>query len=798
MNDEGIIERPHAYRPGALGYAIENFVRQHADGLTHERGLENWYRILRLGTNLATFEGTLSDHQIKALQVIGEWWEGKYSVRQRGKRIAELFIFGRSFVTTKMHGFDPAKEKSFFDQDIEASLYHNALQRLFVLEFIAEEGWEVKKTKNGADLKNSDATFAQLLYDTRSDAVKFASAQRLAWHYARSPTIAPLESPSLFNHDIPAWIDTSPWLSPEEKIGLPYYLWDIKNRMTVETSTFRDQQPNYMCISHTWGRWRKPSKVKLKGVGWLIPENTRFDVTTLPQLLEDADFGLGYIWLDLLCIPQDDSEIAKREIARQTCIFGNSIPCAIWFGPDIPSWEPITRSLAWLCLDYLNSTGWEAGIRINDETLAVERPPLRDPIATPDFMMRLGCVVNHPVGIFRTEENADGTKTHHLPSWFTSLWTLQEVCLRPSMFLLDEKMRAFRARDTEPIMFDQLMAFLSVAQIAHRPDHHLDAFLDDYLVVQTESSGGKWISAENRQQAHDLLYKMHSTETRYARSERGKVIPRGCLEILDLGTKVREIQDVAREPIRIIRLADGRECKRSRAIAIMSVLGCTKWYQAYLQEALVNQVYKEVLILGRYPREFLQEVANRFGASFYSCGLYPGPNSDPEDRLVPENLPSGSLLPFCGTIGNPYGISPVAPFVSADLQVGVTHPSVQSWSIQQDGSVYIPQAAILATQKDLIEGRQYDIWFNIYVTSVLFEEPWQSRRALTLPELLPMLPPELDSIFIVTIEGNETSMGVLMHRFSEKEMVKVGTWYTANTSLWDKSLPSETVDWIVR
>jgi hypothetical protein len=104
------------------------------------------------------------------------------------------------------------------------------------------------------------------------------------------------------------------------------------------------------------------------------------------------------------------------------------------------------------------------------------------------------------------------------------------------MFLLDEKMQAFRARDNTPIMFDQLMAFISVAQIAYRPSSHLNAFLNDYFVVQMRTSGEKWRSAENRQQAHDLVYKMTSTEMLYeAQLERKKVIPHGCLEILELG-----------------------------------------------------------------------------------------------------------------------------------------------------------------------------------------------------------------------------------------------------------------------
>lgn len=61
----------------------------------------------------------------------------------------------------------------------------------------------------------------------------------------------------------------------------------------------------YSIVSHTWGRWRKKGGgASLPGVSeWLVPENTRFEVTDLPCILKRAGFAERYVWLDWLCIP---------------------------------------------------------------------------------------------------------------------------------------------------------------------------------------------------------------------------------------------------------------------------------------------------------------------------------------------------------------------------------------------------------------------------------------------------------------------------------------------------------------
>lgn len=127
---------------------------------------------------------------------------------------------------------------------------------------------------------------------------------------------------------------------------------------TVETSSF-ENSPEYICISHTWGRWRVDPSVQVDGVPWLVPQCSKFEVRSLSALLQRA-FGQRsifskLIWLDLLCIHQDGSPKANEEIARQASIFHNCRLCIAWMH-DIQTWTGLERAINWTGLTYLQKT----------------------------------------------------------------------------------------------------------------------------------------------------------------------------------------------------------------------------------------------------------------------------------------------------------------------------------------------------------------------------------------------------------------------------------------------------------
>jgi hypothetical protein len=81
------------------------------------------------------------------------------------------------------------------------------------------------------------------------------------------------------------WED-SPEFSLQPRGSRPFYLWDRKKGRTVKAEDL-PEDVQYTAISHTWGRWRKPTPpITVPGVDeWKIPENSKFEVKYLPKLL---------------------------------------------------------------------------------------------------------------------------------------------------------------------------------------------------------------------------------------------------------------------------------------------------------------------------------------------------------------------------------------------------------------------------------------------------------------------------------------------------------------------------------
>jgi hypothetical protein len=139
--------------------------------------------------------------------------------------------------------------------------------------------------------------------------------------------IRPSSAPTLGASFLPCeWLN-----STATDNDLPHYLWDIANERTVVTRDL-GSSIEYTAISHTWGRWKyhdnqKHPKVRLPGLQeWTIPQNSKFKVEHIPDILAAVPFQTQYIWLDLVCIPQEPEHdqlvlLSQQEIGRQAKIF---------------------------------------------------------------------------------------------------------------------------------------------------------------------------------------------------------------------------------------------------------------------------------------------------------------------------------------------------------------------------------------------------------------------------------------------------------------------------------------------
>lgn len=235
----------------------------------------------------------------------------------------------------------------------------------------------------------------------------------------------------------------------------------MQQRQTVVVEEL-GEPPEYICVSHTWGRWLKSGEPSLRvpGVPWLIPQNSKFEVISLPCQLERA-FKEGYVWFDLLCIPQDRSERALIEISRQGAIFGNAASVVAWLN-DIETWDTMRDVLRWFGLFYLHTS-----VAVKDGECAV--PDMPRPEEAIYEKMELYDWTTGDVAALPFEQSAQSQKVAAPVPWFTSLWTLQEACLRPGLVLCSKTWEPLTIRRDKLVTLDQLVAidnFVSKGEFA--------------------------------------------------------------------------------------------------------------------------------------------------------------------------------------------------------------------------------------------------------------------------------------------------------------------------------------------
>ncbi|KAJ4299158.1 hypothetical protein N0V90_004402 [Kalmusia sp. IMI 367209] len=108
---------------------------------------------------------------------------------------------------------------------------------------------------------------------------------------------------------------------------LPTRILDISSS-TIRLHDSQAGTARYACLSHCWGpgggsKLLKATRDTLQGLHVEIPWDR------LPRTFQDAivfarELGLSYIWIDSLCIVQDDPDDWQREAARMASIYQNA------------------------------------------------------------------------------------------------------------------------------------------------------------------------------------------------------------------------------------------------------------------------------------------------------------------------------------------------------------------------------------------------------------------------------------------------------------------------------------------
>jgi hypothetical protein len=101
----------------------------------------------------------------------------------------------------------------------------------------------------------------------------------------------------------------------------------------LEDFTFRSSEPAYATLSHCWGDASNSRHVSITTTTNLVSRKRNIDISGLPKTFRDAiqitrEIGLRYLWIDSLCIIQDDPLDVDRECAVMSSIY-NRCYCMI-------------------------------------------------------------------------------------------------------------------------------------------------------------------------------------------------------------------------------------------------------------------------------------------------------------------------------------------------------------------------------------------------------------------------------------------------------------------------------------
>ena len=213
--------------------------------------------------------------------------------------------------------------------------------------------------------------------------------------------------------------------------------------MIVETRTLAEQDLEYCCIYHTWGRWQKQS-ILVPQVPWLVPTNTLFNVLSLPEVFSDLDWSVRYVWFDLFCIPQHECPQQAEEIGKQAQIFLQAQGCVIWM-QDVLGWKLLEKAISWLGLNYLRRMNPE------DEDLQLRFSNFKKTMHTESSSLLPSKELLNPWAPVVPDQQLDpGQEIDRKDPgsrWFSSLWTLQEAYLGPTSLLADRNVKVFSVGD---------------------------------------------------------------------------------------------------------------------------------------------------------------------------------------------------------------------------------------------------------------------------------------------------------------------------------------------------------------
>lgn len=136
--------------------------------------------------------------------------------------------------------------------------------------------------------------------------------------------------PSVSRHWLRVCEDLHPdclWNGPKSSLFLRFL--DVKDRCIKQVSFSQTNRPPYVALSYQWGR-NAQRLVMTKGNFEHLCKSGSINLSQLPQTIFDAtevvlQLGERLLWIDALCIIQDDEEDLKAQLPKMGEIYARSV-----------------------------------------------------------------------------------------------------------------------------------------------------------------------------------------------------------------------------------------------------------------------------------------------------------------------------------------------------------------------------------------------------------------------------------------------------------------------------------------
>ncbi|KAI0101907.1 HET domain-containing protein [Nemania sp. FL0031] len=181
-----------------------------------------------------------------------------------------------------------------------------------------------------------------------------------------------------------------------------------------------DAAPPYYTLSHCWGEVARDAIAWVNNQSVAVSSDLSSGIRRLRKLAA-KDFMLDppieYIWIDEICINQDDVQEIAAQVLLMGQLYSRSIKTLIWLGPDPEGEESFAP--VW---------------KLVDEIYHVFRTLHPTAKVLDDIPRRMYSNIFHDtIGMPRwTDQRWRGFQALLMRPWFSRLWIVQEVALSPS------------------------------------------------------------------------------------------------------------------------------------------------------------------------------------------------------------------------------------------------------------------------------------------------------------------------------------------------------------------------------